>query len=270
MKENFWTMLKVLFATGLSILIFNYFSGNFSSNIEQSSLIKSSLAMLNDILSESVSNNETGDIARRSFRAFSEKVSKGEISPDEFQDIAAAILNIRMEQGIKLDSELKKIILDMEFAEKEAELNDLSGRTLDAKYEAIALKIEELAAFQDENLPNLTLTDQWSKVSQPTKLPNKRGNMEIIVSYDPVEPISESPTSSITRREGNIIIIETPQIIAPLIRITPNLDVIVDSIIMIHMDSAKVQFLKKSLDRLQHAKTLNKIIEATAPESPEN
>ena len=105
--------------------------------------------MLNNILSESVPDNKTGENARKSFQVFSEKISKGEITPEEFQDVAAAILNIRMEEGINIDSELKKIILDMEFAQKEAELNRLSGKTLDAKYESIALKIEELPAFQD-------------------------------------------------------------------------------------------------------------------------
>ena len=277
MKENFWTMLKVLFTLGVSILIYNYFNGEFSSNVEQSSLIKSSLAMLNDILAESVYNNETGENARKSFQAFSEKVSKGEITPEEFQDVAAAILNIRMEEGINIDSELKKIILDMEFAQKEAELNKLSGKALNAKYESIALKIEELAAFQEENMPNLILKNQWSKItpsSEPQTLTKSR-NVEIVIAYEPVEPNRESPTSSLNRRESNIRIIESPPIIVPLIKITDNLDVLVDSMIMIHLDSMKVIHFKKSLERLKHAKTLKylkqeKIEKATEPGPPNN
>ena len=260
MKENFWAMLKVLFAIGFSVLIYNYFSGEFSSKVEQSSLIKSSLAMLNNILSESVPDNKTGENARKSFQVFSEKISKGEITPEEFQDVAAAILNIRMEEGINIDSELKKIILDMEFAQKEAELNRLSGKTLDAKYESIALKIEELAAFQEENLPYLTLREQLSKVTPSAEFQTlkKSSTMEVIVSYEPVEAVMESQTSSFNRRESNITIIESPPIIAPLIKITHNLDVLVDSMIMIHLDSARVLLLKQSLERLQHAKSLKK------------
>ena len=160
MKENFWTLLKVLFAIVVAVIIHNYFSGASSTNVAKSLLIDSSLERLNKILTESISDNATGESARKNFKSFSEKVSKGEITPEEFQDVAAAILNIRMDEGINIDGELEKIILDMEFAQKEAELNKLSGITLDAKYESIALKIEELAAFQEENMPNLILNEQ--------------------------------------------------------------------------------------------------------------
>lgn len=270
MKDNFWTTLKILFAIGVSILIYNYFNGEFSSNVEQSSLIKSSLEMLSDILTESVPDNATGESARKNFKSFSEKVSKGEITPEEFQDVAAAILNIRMEEVINIDSELKKIILDMEFAQKGAELNTLTGNALEEKYESIALKIEELAAFQEENIPNLILTDRWSKITLPLESPtsNKSRGVEIDIGYEPVEPIRESATSSSIRRESNITIIERPPVILPLIKITDNLDVLVDSTIMIHLDSMKVLQFRLSLERLRHSKTLKnlktkKIIKAT-------
>ena len=269
MKENFWTMLKVLFTIGMSILIYNYFNGEFSPNVAKSSLINSSLEMLNDILAQSVNNNETGENARKSFRSFSEKVSKGEITPEEFKDVAAAILNIRMEEGINIDSELEKIILDMDFAQKEAELNEMSGKALDAQYESIALKIEELASFQEENIPIITLNDQWSKITQPTapQLSDKSSGVEVIIAYDPVEPMRETPTTSHTRRELSATIIERSPLNVPLIKITDNLDVLVDSTMIIHLDSVKLIHLKKSLERLQHAKTLRKIIMKKADET---
>ncbi len=277
MKDNFLTLLKVLFALGVSIFIYNFFTGEFSPNVEQSSLIKSSLEMLSDILTESVNDNATGESVRKNFKSFSEKVSKGEITPEEFQDVAAAILNIRMEEGINIDSELKKIILDMEFAQKETELNKLSGKALDEEYESIALKIEELAVFQEENLPNFILNDRWSKItsSLESQTAQKSRDVEIIIAYDPVEPIRESPTSSPNRRESNITIIESPSIIVPLIKITDNLDVLVDSMMMIHWDSTKVLHLKQSLERLKHAKTLKnpkpkKNDKATEPGAPNN
>lgn len=253
-------MLKVMIALGVSVFIFNYFQGDFSPNIEQSSLINSSLEMLNDILSESVTDNETGENVRKSFRSFSEKVTKGEIPPEEFQDVAAAILNIRMEEGINRDSDLKKIILDMEFAQKEAELNELSGIALNEKYESIALKIEELAAFQEENRQNLILNDQWSKVALPSEphIEKDNRNLEIVIAYEHVEPISESPSATVTRRESSIRIIKSQPVIAPLIKITDNLDVVVDSMVMMHWDSAKVKHLKQSLERLKHSKTIDK------------
>jgi len=232
--------------------------------------------MLNDILTESVNKNETGENARKSFEAFSEKVSKGEITPEEFQDVAVAILNIRMEEGINIDRELKKIILDMEFAQKEADLNKLTGKALDPKYESIALKIEELAAFQEENLPNLIINDRWSKITPSSEPPTskKSHDVEILISYEPVEPIRESPTS-LNRIESNITIIESPPIIVPLIKITDNLDVLVDSMIMMHLDSIKVIHLKQSLERLKHAKTMKnpktkKIDETLEPGSPKD
>ena len=270
-------MLKVLFAIGVSIVIYNYFSGEFSSNIAQSSLIDSSLEMLNDILAESVTDNETGASARKSFQSFSEKVSKGEITPEEFQDVAAAILNIRMEEGVNIDSELEKIILDMEFAQKVAELNKMSGKALNAKYESIALKIEELAAFQEENIPNLTVSDQRSKITSPAELqtPKKSGKVEIIVLYDPVEPVRETQTSSLNRRELSTIIIESLPRVTPLIKVTENLDVLIDSTMIRDLDSVKVIHLKKSLERLRHVKPLKKIKpkkidKAAEPAAPNN
>ena len=260
MKENFWTLLKVLSAIGVSIIIHNYFSGDFSSNVVRSTLIDSSLEMLNDILTESVNDNATGESARQNFKSFSEKVSKGEITPEEFQDVAAAILNIRMEERVNIDSELKKIILDMEFAEKVAELNKMSGTALNAKYESIALKIEELAAFQEENIPNLILNDQWSKVT-PSTMPqnlNKSGKVEIIVSYEPIEPVRETSTSSLIRTKFSSIIIDKSPKVIPLIKISDNLDVIIDSLMIMHLDSMKVIHLHKSLKRLKHAKTQEK------------
>jgi len=254
MKDNIWTMLKVLFTIVVSILIYNYFNGEFSPNIAKSTLIDSSLEMLKDILAESVNDNETGE----------RKVSKGEITPEEFQDVAAAILNIRMEKGVNIDSDLQKIILDMKFAQKEAELNKLSGKVSDAQYESIALKIEELASFQEENIPILTLNDHWSKITPAAEpqMPKKSSRVEIIIAYDPVEPVRVSPTSptSLNRRESSTTIIESSPRVVPLIKITDNLDVLVDSTMIIHLDSVKLILLKKSLERLQHAKTLKKII----------
>ena len=277
MKDNFWTFLKVLIALGVSIFIYNFFTGEFSPNVGQSFLIKSSLEMLSDILTESVNDNATGESARKNFKSFSEKVSKGEITPEEFQDVAAAILNIRMEEEINIDSELKKIILNMEFAQKETELIKFSDIALDEKYEAIALKIEELAAFQEENIPNLILKDQWSKItsSLESQTGKKSRNVEIIIAYEPVVPIRESPTSSLNSRESNITIIESPSIIVPLIKITDDLDVLVDSMIMLHWDSTKVQHLHQSLERLKYAKILKnlkpkKIEKATEPGPPNN
>ena len=277
MKDKFWTFLKVLIALGVSIFIYNFFTGEFSPNVGQSFLIKSSLEMLSDILTESVNDNATGESARKNFKSFSEKVSKGEITPEEFQDVAAAILNIRMEEEINIDSELKKIILDMEFAQKEIGLIKLSDKALDEKYESIALKIEELAAFQEENIPNLILKDQWSKItsSLESQTAKKSRNVEIIIAYEPVEPIRESPTSSLNSRESNITIIERPSIIVPLIKITDDLDVLVDSMIMLHWDSTKVQHLHQSLERLKYAKILKnlkpkKIEKATEPGPPNN
>ena len=277
MKENFWTLLKVLFAIVVAVIIHNYFSGASSSNVAKSLLIDSSLERLNKILTESISDNATGESARKNFKSFSEKVSKGEITPEEFQDVAAAILNIRMDEGINIDSELKKIILDMEFAQKESEFNKLYGKALDAKYESIALKIEELAVFQEENIPNLILNDQWSKITSslaPQK-PKKSRDVEIVIAYEPVEPIRESPTSSLNRRESNITIIESPSIIVPLIKITDDLDVLVDSMIMLHWDSTKFQHLHQSLERRKYAKILKnlkpkKIEKATEPGPPNN
>lgn len=264
MKDNIWTMLKVLFTIVVSFLIYNYFNGEFSPNIAKSTLIDSSLEMLKDILAESVNDNETGESARKSFQSFSEKVSKGEITPEEFQDVAAAILNIRMEKGVNIDSDLQKIILDMKFAQKEAELNKLSGKVSDAQYESIALKIEELASFQEENIPILTLNDHWSKITPAAEpqMPKKSSRVEIIIAYDPVEPVRVSPTSptSLNRRESSTTIIESSPRVVPLIKITDNLDVLVDSTMIIHLDSVKLILLKKSLERLQHAKTLKKII----------
>ncbi len=260
MKENFWTTLKVLTAIGASLVIYNYFNGKFSSNLNQSALINS-LTALNDILTKSVNDNKTGEYARKEFESFSEKVSSGEIAPEEFQDVAAAILNIRLEEGAKLDTELKKIILDMEFARKESELNKMSGEVLDEKYESIALKIKELALFQEENIKNLSLTDQWSKLTPTTEPQTSQDNYEVnvIISYEPVEPITESSISSPERNESNIIIIDRAPRVAPLIKITDKLDVIVDSAMVRHLDSKRVKHLKKSLERLQHAKTLKRI-----------
>ena len=260
MKENFWTLLKVLAAIGVSIVIHNYFSGAFSSDVVQITLIDSSLEMLSDILIESVNDNATGESARKNFKSFSEKVTKGEITPEEFQDVAAAILNIRMEERVNIDSELKKIILDMEFAQKVADLNKISGKALNEKYESIALKIEELAAFQEDNIADLILNDQWSRVNsstapQPLK---KSDKVEIIVSYEPVEPVREALTSPLNRAEFSSIIIERSPRVIPLIKITENLDVMVDSIMILHLDSTKAIHLKKSLKRLKHAKTQNK------------
>ena len=261
MKDNIWTMLKVMFTIAVSILIYNYFNGEFSPNIAKSTLIDSSLEMLKDILAESVNDNETGESARKNFQSFSEKVSKGEITPEEFQDVAAAILNIRMEKGINIDSDLQKIILDMKFAQKEAELNKLSGKVSDAQYESIALKIEELASFQEENIPILTLTDHWSKITPAAEpqMPKKSSRVEIIIAYDPVEPVRVSPTS-LNRRESSTTIIENSPRVVPLIKITDNLDVLVDSTMIIHLDSVELILLKKSLERLQHAKSLKKIM----------
>ncbi|MCH8273131.1 MAG: hypothetical protein IIB41_07740 [Candidatus Marinimicrobia bacterium] len=262
MKDNFWTFLKVLIALGVSIFIYNFFTGEFSPNAGQSFLIKSSLEMLSDILTESVNDNATGESVRKNFKSFSEKVSKGEITPEEFQDVAAAILNIRMEEEINLDSELKKIILNMEFAQKETGLMKLSHKALDEKYESIALKIEELAAFQEENIPYLILKDQWSKITSSLEslTAKKNRNGEIIIAYEPAVPIRESPTSSLNRRESNITIIESQSTIVPLIKITDDLDVLVDSMIMLHWDSTKVLHLHQSLKRLKHAKILKKLL----------
>ena len=261
MKENFWTTLKVLTAIAASLIIYDYFSGKFSSNLNQSALINS-LTALNDILTKSMNDTETAEYARKEFETFSEKVSSGEIAPEEFQDVAAAILNIRLEEGAKLDTELKKIILDMEFARKEAELNMMSGEVLDEKYESIALKIEELALFQEENIKNLSLTDQWSELTPSTKPQTSQYNYEenVIISYVPVEPITESAISSPKRHESSVIIIDRSPRVAPLIKITDKLDVIVDSAMVRHLDSKRVKHLKESLARLQHVKTL-KIID---------
>jgi len=162
-----------------------------------------------------------------------------------------------MEERVNVDSELKKIILDMEFAEKVAELNKMSGKALNAKYETIALKIEELAAFQEENIPNLILNDQWSKVtpSPMSQNLNRSGKVEIIVSYEPVEPVRESSTSSLNRVEYSNIIIERLPRVLPLIKITDDLDVMVDSVLIMHLDSMKIIHLHKSLKRLKHSKT---------------
>ena len=93
-------------------------------------------------------------------------------------------------------------------------------------------------------------------------MPKKGSIVEIIIAYDPVEPVRVSPTSptSLNRRESSTIIIESSPRVVPLIKITDNLDVLVDSTMIIHLDSLELILLKKSLERLHHAKTLKKIM----------
>ena len=258
MNDNFWTVLKIVAAVGATFLVYDILDSGSSVEIDKFSLIDSSIEKLGDILSASIEDNDARREARSEFEDFSDLVSEGEISPDKIEEIASSILNLRMRKDSEVGRGAKEIIRIIRRARATSSFIVESTEELEVKLDSIAIRINNLRAFQEEYyqrfLHSKDLTDmknfhEQSEIKELDKI-------QIVIEFDPVVTIQKTPLTANLRKKSKIVIIgETFENVPPL-QITENLNIFIDYTRLNMMDSVKVVEFHKKINELKSFKPI--------------
>ena len=258
MNERFWTFIKIITAVIATVLIYNFMNQGILSNFIQPSLVESSMDKLHEILLSSTREADAREDLDKIFEEFSEKVVEGEIAPEEVEDIASSILNLRIIVNPDFDAEIRRIIVEIEEAQEKNRFNVLPKEAISIKLDSIAVRIKELSSFQEEHLSELIAIDRWlepltagGKVVEPLQKVE-----QVELEYLPVSPVETAPLAPIERKESELTIIGRLPVPLSPITITDKLHIFLDSSRIMKMDSVKLQKLEISLKKLKLIKTL--------------
>lgn len=258
MNDNFWTLLKIVAAVGATFLVYEILNSGSSVEIDKISLIDSSIEKLGDILSASIEDNDARREARSEFEDFSDLVSEGEISPDKIEEIASSILNLRMRKESEVGRSAKEIIRTIRRARATSSFIVESPEELELKLDSIAIRINNLRAFQEEyyqrflHSEDLADLKNFAEQSQIKEM----DNIQVVIEFDPVVTIQKTPLTAKLRKKSKIVIIgETFKNVPPL-QITENLYIFIDYTKLNMMDSVKVVEFHKKINELKSFKSI--------------
>jgi len=258
MNEKFWTFIKIIAAVTATVLIYNFMNKGMLSEFIEPSLVESSMDKLHEILMSRTQEEGAKEDIDKIFEEFSEKVVEGEISPEEVEDIASSILNLRMIVIPDFDAEIRRIIAEIEKVQQKDHSSVASKEAISLKLDSVANRIKELYSFQEENLSELIGIDRWSQpvigggiVEQPVP-----GDEQVVLEFLHIDPTEIAPLVPIERDKSELTIIgRTPVSLSP-IRITDKLHIIIDSSRIMELDSVKLRKLEIGLKKLKLIKTL--------------
>ncbi len=258
MNERIWTFIKIIAAVIATVLIYNFMNYGIVSNFIEPSLVESSMHKLHEILMSRTREADAKENLDKIFAEFSEKVVEGEIAPEEVEDIASSILNLRMVVNPDFDAEIRRIIVEIEKAQENVDFSAASKEAISIKIDSIASRIEELFSFQEENLSELIGIDRWSEsvIAGGTVVQPSPEDEQVVLEYLPVNPVEVAPLAPIEREESQLTIIGTPPVPRSPITITEKLHIFIDSSRMLKMDSVKLRKLESSLKKLKLIKTI--------------
>ena len=258
MNEKFWTFIKIITAVIATVLIYNFMNKGILSEFIEPSLVESSMDKLREILMNRTREADAKEDLDKIFEEFAEKVLEGEISPEEVEDIASSILNLRMTVNPDFDAEIRRIIVEIEKAQEKDHSNGASKEAISMKLDSIAIRIKELSSFQEENLSELIRIDRWSEplITGGTVVEALPEDEQVVLEYLPVNPVEVAPLAPIEREKSELTIIGRLPVTLSPIKITNRLHIIIDSSRIMKMDSVKLRKLEMSLKKLKLIKTL--------------
>lgn len=258
MNDNFWTVLKIVVAVGATILVYKFLDSGSSVEIKNFSLIDTSIEKLGEILSASIEDNDARREAKLEFKEFSDLVMEGEIAPDEIEDIASSILNMRMRKTPDISKSTKEIIRALKRARATSSFIEESPEELAVILDSIAVKINNLTIFQEEYyqrfLHSEYLTDL--KVSAETPWLIESDKIQVVIDFDPVVIVSPTPRNANLRKKSEIVIIGETLVDIPPIQITENLNILIDYTKLNLMDSLTVSEFHKKMNELKSIKLI--------------
>ena len=258
MNDNFWTLLKIVVAVGATLLVYKFLDSGSSVEIKNFSLIDISIEKLGEILSASIEDNDARREAKLEFKEFSDLVMEGEIAPDEIEDIASSILNMRMRKNPDISKSTKEIIRALKRARATSSFIEESPEELAVILDSIAVKINNLTIFQEEYyqrfLHSEYLTDL--KVSAETPGLIESDKIQVVIDFDPVVIVSPTPRIANLRKKSEIVIIGETLVDIPPIQITENLNILIDYTKLNMMDSLTVSEFHKKMNELKSIKLI--------------
>ncbi|MCH8928782.1 MAG: hypothetical protein IIB39_08725 [Candidatus Marinimicrobia bacterium] len=258
MNDNFWTLIKIVVAVGATLLVYKFLDSGSSVEIKNFSLIDISIEKLGEILSASIEDNDARREAKLEFKEFSDLVMEGEIAPDEIEDIASSILNMRMRKNPDISKSTKEIIRALKRARATSSFIEESPEELAVILDSIAVKINNLTIFQEEYyqrfLHSEYLTDL--KVSAETPGLIESDKIQVVIDFDPVVIVSPTPQIANLRKKSEIVIIGETLVDIPPIQITENLNILIDYTKLNMMDSLTVSEFHKKMNELKSIKLI--------------
>ena len=258
MNDNFWTLIKIVVAVGATLLVYKFLDSGSSVEIKNFSLIDISIEKLGEILSASIEDNDARREAKLEFKEFSDLVMEGEIAPDEIEDIASSILNMRMRKNPDISKSTKEIIRALKRARATSSFIEESPEELAVILDSIAVKINNLTIFQEEYyqrfLHSEYLTDL--KVSAETPGLIESDKIQVVIDFDPVVIVSPTPQIANLRKKSEIVIIGETLVDIPPIQITENLNILIDYTKLNMMDSLTVSEFHKKMNKLKSIKLI--------------
>ena len=258
MNDNFWTLIKIVVAVGATLLVYKFLDSGSSVEIKNFSLIAISIEKLGEILSASIEDNDARREAKLEFKEFSDLVMEGEIAPDEIEDIASSILNMRMRKNPDISKSTKEIIRALKRARATSSFIEESPEELAVILDSIAVKINNLTIFQEEYyqrfLHSEYLTDL--KVSAETPGLIESDKIQVVIDFDPVVIVSPTPQIANLRKKSEIVIIGETLVDIPPIQITENLNILIDYTKLNMMDSLTVSEFHKKMNELKSIKLI--------------
>ena len=258
MNDNFWTVLKIVAAVGATFLVYEFLGSGSSIEINNFSLIDSSIEKLGDILSASIEDNDARREARIEFKEFSNLVSEGEIAPDEIEIIASSILNMRMRKDSEIGNSAKEIIKALKRAQATSSFIVESPEVLETKLDSIAIKIDNLTIFQEEYYQRFFHSENLSDLNKSTESSDniRSEEIQVVIDFDPVVAVPKTSPIANLRKKSKIVIIGGTLENIPLIQITENLNILIDYTHLNMLDSLKVIEFHDKMNALKSIKSI--------------
>ncbi len=258
MNEKFWTFIKIITAVTATVLIYNFMNKGIVSEFIEPSLVESSMDKLHEILMSRTREEGAKEDLDKIFDEFLGKVVEGEIAPEEVENIASSILNLRMIVNPDFDAEIRRIIVEIEKVQEKDHSHVASKEAISLKLDSIAVRIKELSSFQEENLSELIAIDRWSEpvIAGETAVQPLPEDEQVVLEYLPVNPVEVAPLAPIKRGKSELTIIGRLPVHLSPITITDKLHILLDSSRIMKMDSVKLRKLEMSLKKLKLIKTI--------------
>ena len=258
MNNNFWTVLKIIAAVGATILVYEFLDSGSSIEIDKFSLMDSSIEKLGDILSASIEDNDVRREARIEFKEFSDLVSEGEIGPDEIENIASSILNMRMRKDSEIGNSAKEIIKALKRAQATSSFIVESPEALETKLDSIAIKIDNLTIFQEEYYQRFFHSENLSDLNKSTEPSEsiRSDEIQVVIDFDPVVAVPKTPLIANLRKNSKIVIIGGTFENIPPIQITEHLNILIDYTNLNMLDSLTVIEFHDKMNALKSIKSI--------------
>jgi len=258
MNDRIWAGLKIVAAVAATLLVYNFLDSGSSIEINKSSLIDSSIEKLGEILSSSIEDFDARKEAELEFKEFSDLVTEGEISPDELEDIASSILNMRMVKSSDVRKSSKEIIRELKRVRATSSFIIESPEELELKLDSIAVKIKDLTTFQEEYYQQFFLSEKLADLKNTGEIPEiaESNEFQILIDFEPVVVVPKAAPPANLRKETEMIIVGKTLVDMLPIRISEKLNLLIDYSKLNKMDSLKIVLFHKKLNELKSIKTI--------------